>query len=123
MLKNKRFAGMDVITQFGKITYDDEGVTHDLTREQAKVFLGIEGYELVEEDFQKEEPKKKEAPKKETKKPKQEPKEKPVAKKLSKKELETMTVAELDKLADKEGYKISDGVKREKIKDILKAQK
>lgn len=119
MLKNNRFAGQKVMTPFGMIKYDEEGITRDLTKEQEDQYLKIDGYSRVEESKDKTEDKEK--PKKEgnTQK-KKEPKKK--VKKFTKKELENKTVDEIEEVAKELGIKLEGSVKREKIKEILDAQ-
>lgn len=114
MLKNIRFAGMEVVTLYGKVKYDEEGTTTDLTKEQEKDFKDIPGYEVLDDTFQEE-----------TTEAEEEPEEELVEEKAkySKSELRNKTVAELEDLAKEEGYEISDGVKKEKIQDILDEQK
>lgn len=121
MLKNIRFAGMEVVTLYGKVKYDEEGTTTDLTKEQEKDFKDIPGYEVLDDTFQEETTEAEEEPKEVEEEPEEELVEEKA--KYSKSELRNKTVAELEDLAKEEGYEISDGVKKEKIQDILDEQK
>lgn len=114
MLKNTRLAGKKIITQFGRVEYDEEGITTGLTKEQEEVYKGIPGYEVLEDSFQSEDTKVEEEPKKEPVKEK---------KSYSKTALENKTVAELEKLAKKEfDTELAEGIKKEKIQEILGIQ-
>lgn len=115
MLKNIRFAGRTVLTAYGEVKYDENGITKDLTPEQMKSFARFEGYELVEET---EKPEKVEEEPKEEKPKKEKTKEDKT--KYTKAELESKTVPQLDKLAKDKGIELSGTVKKEKVEELLK---
>lgn len=130
MLKNIKLAGKTIVTIYGKVTFDEKGVTNDLTRDQAEKFSQIEGYELMEETFQDEDEREEETVEEEVEEPEEELEEEleeePVEEKqeYTKSQLNNKTVAEIEKIAKKEfGIELSDGVKKEKIEEVLEAQK
>lgn len=128
MLKNERLEGQTVITAFGKVTFDKEGITRDLTEEQEKEFEGIKGYEVIEEDSKSEETDEQveEEPTEEVPEEPEEDKEQDEEsvdeqEKLTKTDLQQKTVKELEAFAEEEDIELSDGNKPEKIQEILDA--
>lgn len=128
MLKNLELANRTIITIYGRLEFDENGITYDLDRFQAEKLAKLKGYELVEESIQdepEEELKEEEEIKEEESKEEEEPKEEPLKNenKYTKSQLRNMTVEEIEKVAKKEyGIKLEVGVKKEKIEQVLMIQ-
>lgn len=80
MIKNERYAGEELATAWGTVTFDQDGLSNDFTPEVQKELAGkLNGWEFIEDP--KPEPKPKADPKpKPEPKPKADPKPKATAK-------------------------------------------
>lgn len=129
MIRIRRLAGKEVVTAYGVVKFDRDGIAKDVTREQAEVLSNVKGYEVLEETFQGEDKQEDETLEEEIEELDEELEEEPVEEleeeekpKFDRKELEKKTVADLEKIAKEENIELSDGLKNDKIQDILDAQ-
>lgn len=124
MLKNTKYAGRAIQTEFGRVEYDAEGITSDLTKEQEKEYEGLKGYEIIEDSFPSEDKETEEAVKEvdeDTKEDLQEDSE-VEAPEYTKTDLNNLTVPKIDALAEDIGINLEGSIKKEKIQEILDAQ-
>lgn len=123
MLKNKDFAGKQVITKFGMINFDEKGLSTDLTQEQEKAFKNVKGYKILDENLKSEDEKTVEEKEEvEEVEEEEETSEDETEERYTKSQLEDLTVSEIEDLAEELGIELEDGLKSDKINQVLKKQ-
>ncbi|AIA64453.1 putative lipoprotein [Listeria phage LMTA-57] len=133
MLKNTNLANYKKVnTRFGNLSFDDKGISNDLTEEQQKELGKLRGFEYIKaeqktkEEPKKEEPKKEEPKKEEPKKEepkKEEPKKEESKKESTENELDSFlakepSIKELKEFASKKGIKIEKTKKNDIIEEL-----
>ncbi|AHL19308.1 hypothetical protein LP083-2_101 [Listeria phage LP-083-2] len=123
MLKNTNLANYKKVnTRFGNLSFDDKGISNDLTEEQQKELGKLRGFEYIKtEQKTKEEPKKEEPKKEEPKK--EEPKKEEPKKESTENELDSFlakepSIKELKEFASKKGIKIEKTKKNDIIEEL-----
>ncbi len=123
MLKNTNLANYKKVnTRFGNLSFDDKGISNDLTEEQQKELGKLRGFEYIKaEQKTKEEPKKEEPKKEEPKK--EEPKKEESKKESTENELDSFlakepSIKELKEFASKKGIKIEKTKKNDIIEEL-----
>ncbi|AAY53321.1 hypothetical protein [Listeria phage P100plus] len=108
MLKNTNLANYKKVnTRFGNLSFDDKGISNDLTEEQQKELGKLRGFEYI-----KTEQKTKEEPKKE------EPKKESTENELDSFLAKEPSIKELKEFASKKGIKIEKTKKNDIIEEL-----
>ncbi|AIA64258.1 hypothetical protein [Listeria phage List-36] len=118
MLKNTNLANYKKVnTRFGNLSFDDKGISNDLTEEQQKELGKLRGFEYIKAEQKTKEEPKKEEPKKE------EPKKEESKKESTENELDSFlakepSIKELKEFASKKGIKIEKTKKNDIIEEL-----
>ncbi|AID17369.1 hypothetical protein [Listeria phage LMTA-148] len=113
MLKNINLANYKKVnTRFGNLSFDDKGISNDLTEEQQKELGKLRGFEYIKAEQKTKEEPKKEEPKKE------EPKKESTENELDSFLAKEPSIKELKEFASKKGIKIEKTKKNDIIEEL-----
>ncbi|AFJ76015.1 hypothetical protein AG2_079 [Listeria phage vB_LmoM_AG20] len=113
MLKNTNLANYKKVnTRFGNLSFDDKGISNDLTEEQQKELGKLRGFEYIKAEQKTKEEPKKEEPKKE------EPKKESTENELDSFLAKEPSIKELKEFASKKGIKIEKTKKNDIIEEL-----
>ncbi|AHL19759.1 hypothetical protein [Listeria phage 20422-1] len=113
MLKNTNLANYKKVnTRFGNLSFDDKGISNDLTEEQQKELGKLRGFEYIKTEQKTKEEPKKEEPKKE------EPKKESTENELDSFLAKEPSIKELKEFASKKGIKIEKTKKNDIIEEL-----